>query len=77
MIYADNNGSISNSTNDKNYWQTKYINIKHNFVKQRTKLGQVTFDYISSAENVTNLFIKPLSWNPTLKIINVLRLHKH
>jgi len=25
-----------------------------------TKLGQVTFNYIPSAENVTNLFTKPL-----------------
>jgi len=35
VIHADNNGSISNSTNDKNYRQTKCVDIK-----QRIKLGQ-------------------------------------
>jgi len=77
MIHADNNGFISNSTNDKNYWQNKYIDIKHYFVKQRTNLGQVTFDYIPSTENVANLFTKPLPWNTTPKIVKVLRLYKH
>ena len=43
------NRFISNSINNKNYWWTKYINVKHHFVEQKTKLGQVTFDYILSA----------------------------
>lgn len=51
---------IENSTNDENYYQIKYINIKHHFFKQRTKLGQVTFDYVLSANNIANLFTKLL-----------------
>ena len=51
---------IENSTNDKNYYQIKYINTKHQFFKQRTKLDQVTFDYILSANNIANLFTKSL-----------------
>ena len=33
VIWTENNGSISNSTNDKNYYNTKYIDIKYHFVK--------------------------------------------
>ena len=71
VIHADNNGSISNSTNDKNYRQTKCVDIK-----QRIKLGQVTFNYIPFAENVADLFTKQLPRDATLKFVKALRLHK-
>jgi len=75
MIYIDNNRFISNSINNKNHQWTKYI--KHYFVKQRTKLEQVTFDYIPSAENITDFFTKLLPQNTTLKFVKILKLYKH
>ena len=77
MIHANNNGFISNSTNNKNHWQTKYIDVKHHFVKQRTKLGQVIFNYILFVDNVADLFTKSLPWDATLKFVNALGLYKY
>ena len=34
IINADNEGLISNSLNYKNHQRTKYINVKHYFVKE-------------------------------------------
>ena len=60
IIQTDNNESISNSINNKNHYYIKYINIKYHFVKQRTKCGQVIFNYILSVNNVADLFTKIL-----------------
>jgi len=57
-IYADNNGSISNSTNNKNHCQTKHIDVKFHFVKEHTKKREIMFTYIPSLDNLADLFTK-------------------
>jgi len=52
--------TISISMNDKNHWCTKYIDVQYYFTKERTKAGEVTFQYILSSENITNILTKPL-----------------
>ena len=59
-MFANNQGSIANTTNGKNHQRTKYIDIKHHFVKERAKSGEVSFEYILSAENLADIFTKPL-----------------
>jgi len=59
-IYADNSGSISNSTTSKHHRHTKHIDIKFHFVNEHTKKGEVIFNYIPSANNIAGLFTKPL-----------------
>lgn len=60
-IYADNNGSISNTQNNKNHRRTKHIRIKHHFTKERVASGDIIFTYIPSAENLADIFTKPLA----------------
>ena len=60
LIHADNNGSISHSLNNKNHRRTKHIDVRHHFVKDHVKCGNVTFQYILSSENIADLFTKPL-----------------
>jgi len=55
-IYADNNGSISNSTNNKNHCRTKHINVKFHFVKEHMKKREIMFIYILSSDNLADLF---------------------
>ena len=59
MIHADNNGSISHSLNNKNHWRTKHIDVRHHFVKDQVKWGNITFQYIPSSNNIADLFTKP------------------
>jgi len=58
-IYVDNNGSIFNSTNDKNYYQTKHIDVKFHFVKEHVKKREIMFIYIPFLDNLADLFTKP------------------
>ena len=43
IICADNSRSIANSTTDKNHRHTKHIDIRHHFIKEHTKSGNVIF----------------------------------
>jgi len=65
-IYADNKGSIAHCLNDKNHRQTKHINIRHHFVKDQVKFGKVNFEYIPTANNIADLFMKPLARDKVL-----------
>jgi len=75
IIRADNIGSISISTNDKNHWRTKHIDIRHHFIKERTKANKVTFQYIPTAENIADLLTKPLPRDTTRKFVTYLDLN--
>ncbi|KAJ3552615.1 hypothetical protein NP233_g12840 [Leucocoprinus birnbaumii] len=74
IINADNDSSISNSKYDKNHRRTKHIDVKHHFVKEKVKLGKVTFSYIPSAENVADLFTKPLPRDAVTRFVKKLGL---
>jgi len=68
-IYADNKGSITHCLNDKNHRRTKHIDIRHHFVKD-----QVNFEYIPIANNIADLFTKPLACNKVLFFTSQLNL---
>ena len=62
-IHADNKGLIVYCLNDKNYCQTKHINIQYHFVKDQVESRNIVFKYIPTANNLTDLFTKPLVHN--------------
>jgi len=72
-IRADNDGSISNSINDKNYRRTKHINVKHHFIRERTARGEVLFKYILSSDNLADIFTKPLPRDTIWKLTMYLK----
>jgi len=75
LIYADNNGAISNSTNNKNYCRTKYIDVRHHFIKEWVSANKVNFLYIPSSENLTDFLTKPLSRDALHRTITLLDLN--
>jgi len=59
-IFGDNTGAITNTQNDKNHLCTKYIDVKHYFVKEKVVMQSVEFNYVSSSENLADILTKPL-----------------
>ncbi|KAF7759957.1 hypothetical protein Agabi119p4_11652 [Agaricus bisporus var. burnettii] len=59
-IYADNNGAIANTQNNKNHKQTKHIRIRHHFTKERVESGNISFTYIPSANNLADIITKSI-----------------
>jgi len=74
-ICADNSGSIANSTTEKNHRRTKHIDIRHHFIKEHVKLGNVRFQYIPTTENTADLLTKPLPRDTLRKFMNYLELN--
>ena len=73
-IYANNNGAISISTNNKNHRHTKHIDVRHHFVKERTEADDISFKYIPSSQNMANFLTKPLLRNALQNTIIALDL---
>jgi hypothetical protein len=60
-IFADNNGAIANTQNNKNHHCTKHIRIKHHFVKECLASGDISFTYVPSGNNLADIFTKPVA----------------
>ena len=74
-IFTDNNGSISNSLNDKNHWCTKHIDVQHHFIKEHTKSGDVIFQYTPTSENIADILTKALPWDTLHKFVHRMGLN--
>lgn len=70
IIYAHNNGAIATTRNDKNHRRTKHIDVKHHFVKEKIKSNDINFTYVPSAENLANIFTKPLARDATRRCVD-------
>ena len=68
-VFADNSRSISNSLNNKNHWRTKHIDVRHHFIKEHTKLGNITFQYPPTTENIADILTKALPRDTLHKFI--------
>ena len=73
-IYANNNGAIAISTNNKNHCHTKHIDMQHHFVKERTKVDKINFKYILSTSNMADFLMKPLLRDVIQRTITILDL---
>lgn len=74
IIYADNNGAISNSINNKHHRRTKHIDVRHHFVKEHTESGDILFQYTPSNENIADILTKPLARDATRKFTTYMSL---
>lgn len=69
-IYADNNGAIATTKNNKAHRRTKHIDVKYHFVKEKIKSNTIIFNYIPSAENLADILTKPLARDATHKCVD-------
>lgn len=50
------------------YSRTKHIEIRHHFLIDHVKKGDVIFKYVDNKNQLAGIFTKPLSTNPFHKI---------
>jgi hypothetical protein len=60
-VLADNQGAIILSEDQSNHNRTKHIDIKYHFTREHALLGHTRFRFVRSADNVADIFTKPLA----------------
>ena len=60
LIKGDNRGAIALTKNTKDHGKVKHIDIRHHYIRELLKSGSIALEQIPSADNLANLFTKPL-----------------
>src|SRR6266542_515672 len=61
IIKGDSRGAIALVKNMKDHGKVKHINIRHHYIRELVKSETITFEQIPSADNLADLFMKPLA----------------
>jgi hypothetical protein len=62
VLFGDNKGALSLAVTTKDHTRSKHIDIKHHFLRDCVKNGSIQLIYNSTAEQLADMFTKPLSY---------------
>ena len=60
-IQCDNTSAINISKDLVQHSRTKYIEIRHHFLKDHAQKGDITLEFVSTKDQLVDIFTKPLS----------------
>ncbi|GJS89622.1 retrovirus-related pol polyprotein from transposon TNT 1-94 [Tanacetum coccineum] len=69
-IMCDNKGAIDLSKNPVQHSRTKHIEIRHHFLRDNVRKGNISIKKVASEDNIADIFTKPLK----REVFNYLRL---
>ena len=61
LLFGDNQGAIALAKNPVFHQRSKHIDIKFHFIRSHIENGNVKLMYISSEENLADIFTKPVT----------------
>jgi len=61
IIYVDNQSAIRISENDSEHDRTKHIDVRHYFIRDLINSGDIKLQWISTVDQLADIFTKPLS----------------
>ncbi|KAH9672026.1 protein ALUMINUM SENSITIVE 3 [Citrus sinensis] len=67
-ILCDNTGAINLSKNPIQHSRTKHIKIRHHFLRDHVQKGDVVIKFVSTENQLADIFTKPLSEEHFIKI---------
>jgi hypothetical protein len=59
-LYCDNQAAIAISNNDVHHARTKHIDIRHHYVRDAIKAKEIDIKWISTNNQLADIFTKPL-----------------
>jgi hypothetical protein len=75
LIKGDSRGAISLVKNTKDHGKVKHIDIRHHYIRELVKSKLISFEQIPSAENLADLFTKPLARDNHHRLLEGLNIH--
>ena len=73
-IKYDNTSAISISKNHVQHSRTKHIEIRHHFLRDHAQKGDITLEFVSTKDQLVDIFTKPLSEEQFFDIRRQLRV---
>ena len=67
-IKCDNTSAIIISKNPVQHSRTKHIEIRHHFLRDHAKKGDITLDFVKTEDQLADIFTKPLNENQFVNI---------
>ena len=61
LLNGDNQGAINLAKNPMYHKRSKHIDVKYHFIRSEVRTGQVKLAYISTDQNIADIFTKPVS----------------
>jgi hypothetical protein len=74
LIKGDNRGAIALTKNTRDHGKVKHIDIRHHYIRDLIKSGAITIEQVPSAENLADLFTKPLSRDQHHRLLTMLNI---
>ena len=56
------------------HFRTKHVEIKHHFLRDHAQKGDITLEFVSTKDQLADIFTKPLSEEQFVDIIRQLRV---
>ena len=60
-IKCDNTSAINISKNPVQHSRTKHIEIRHHFLRDHAQKGDITLEFVSTKDQLADIFTKPLN----------------
>ena len=73
-IKCDNISAIQLTKNLILHSRTKHIKIRHHFIREHVKDGNIVLDYVRTSNQLANIFTKPVGEDQFCKIQRELRM---
>ena len=75
-IFCDNTNAINLSKNPVHHSRTKHIEVRHHFLRDHITKNDIKLEFISTKEQLANIFTKPLDETQFVKIRRDLGISK-
>ena len=70
LLLCDNESAVKIATNPVQQSRTKYINIRHYFLRDHVNKGDIKIDGIGTDDQLADIFTKPLDESRFCKLRN-------
>jgi hypothetical protein len=75
-LLVDNQSAIALAENPIFHARTKHIDVRHHWIREKIESGQLELEYVPTADQVADIFTKPLNGEKFKKFRDVLGLVK-
>jgi hypothetical protein len=75
IIKGDNRGALALTKNTKDHGKVKHIDIRHHYIRELLQSGAISVEQVTSADNLADLFTKPLSRDTHHRLLAALNIN--